>query len=469
MAQQRIGRIQWGNLTFGPGGRYHVTAIEGLDDLPDIRSDDMDRPGQHGTYTGPDYTGPRVIQVGLGLRGDTPDELRDLTLALRAATQPQETPAPMRLLDQDTLVYGKIRRRSIPYDAEHLWRTGTAALELYCADPYLYGLEERSASTTAYSPAAGRTYPLAYSGVAPATNLVLNPSATVNLNNTANYGANMNRTVHTADAWHGGTSILHTHSGATIAGTSWSIAPQPGGTTISIGAWVKPLTGTYTRGNLAWRSGSATLQTAPLTPQPPGVWSRVTATYTLAPGETCDNIGLSFEPIAAGATWLADAAMASPGSPLPPYGDGSMTDYGWSWTGTPHASSSVRTLTGAGRVYGDAGQSGRLSAFNGGSSPAYPVFRLDGPVANPSIEQVTTGAGLTIDGTLQPGEWLIIDTRTRAVLLNGSSPRRSWVRAGATWPLLQPGDNTIAYRGSALPGAPGQPSLLTATWRDTSL
>lgn len=284
MAQQALGRIQWGDLVFGPGGRYHVTAIEGLDDLPDIRGEDVTRPGQHGDYTGPDYTGARVIQLGLGLRGDTPDELRELTLGLRAATQPQRQPAPVLFLDQGILLYGKIRKRSIPYDAGNLWRTGSAALELYCADPYLYGIEERSTSTTAYSPSAGRTYPLTYA-----------------------------------------------------------------------------------------------------------------------------------------------------------------------------------------RSYGAAGTSGRVTAINDGASPAYPVLRVDGPVANPSIEQVNTGSTLVLDATIQEGEFLLIDTRTRAVLLMGSSPRRSWVRAGSLWPLLMPGVNELAYRGSALPGGSGQPSLLTVTWRDTSL
>jgi hypothetical protein len=97
------------------------------------------------------------------------------------------------------------------------------------------------------------------------------------------------------------------------------------------------------------------------------------------------------------------------------------------------------------------------------------VLRLDGPVATPAVEQVTTGGILQLDATLQAGEYVLIDTRSRAVLLMGSSPRRSWVRAGSVWPLLQPGSNEIAYRGSALPGAPGQSSLLTVTWRDTSL
>lgn len=279
-----FGQIQWGPLMFGPGTQYAVTTVSGLDDLPDIRTEDVERPGQHGDYTGPDYTGARTIQLGLGLRGEDPDDLRALSIALRSATQPQDQPAPLQFLDQGVLVYGKVRKRSIPYDAEYLWRLGDAALEIYCADPYLYGLDEQSASTTAYSPAAGRTYPL-------------------------------------------------THP----------------------------------------------------------------------------------------------------------------------------------------RTYGSAGTSGRVTAVNSGASPAFPVLRIDGPVANPAIEQVGTGANLTLDASLQVGEFLIIDTRSRAVLLMGTSPRRSWVRGGSSWPLLQPGSNELAYRGSALPGAPGQSSLLTVTWRDTSL
>ncbi len=284
MTQQRLGRIQWGSLTFGPGTPYMVTAVEGLDDMPDIRTEDIERPGSHGDFTGPDYTGARVIQLKLGLRASSPDQLRALTLAVRNATQPQTAPAALSFLDQDTLVWAKVRKRSLPYDAEHLWTIGDAALELYCADPYLYGLTEQSASTTAYSPSAGRTYPM-----------------------------------------------------------------------------VHP------------------------------------------------------------------------------------------------------------RSYGSAGTAGRIEANNGGGSAAYPLLRIDGPVATPAIEQVTTGGILTLDATLQPGEFVTIDTRSRAVLFMDASPRRSWVRAGSVWPLLQPGDNEIAYRGSTLPVAPGQTSLLTVTWRDTSL
>lgn len=466
MAQQRIGRIEWGDLTFGPGSRYHVTAIEGLDDLPDIRSEDMERPGQHGDYTGPDYTGARVIQLGLGLRADSPDELRDLTLALRAATQPQRQPEAMRLLDQDTLVYGKIRRRNIPYDAEHLWRTGSAALELYCADPYLYGLEEHSASTTAYSPAAGRTYPLAYTlGPVVARNLVLNPSAEVDLTNITAYSGTLVQD--TTDAQVGTACVQTTSTGATFSGPQFIIVTQAAGTVVTVSAWVKT-PGTGTTIFFALRSGSTTLGTASAGAPPAGVWTRVSVQLTVPVGQTCDRVAVAYNS-GTGIVWKVDGVMAETGVGAPSaYVDGDQPGCGWE--GLAHASASRRYGPGAtGRSYGSAGQSGRVTAVNAGSAPAYPVLRIDGPVANPSIEQTTNGAGLTLDATLGDGEYVLIDTRTRAVLYMGTSPRRNWLRSGAKWPSLTPGYNEFAYRGTALPGSPGQQSLLTITWRDTSL
>lgn len=439
MPQQQLGRIQWGDLTFGPGSQYAVTSIEGVDDMPDIRAEDVNRPDQHGDYTGPDFTGPRVVQLGLGLRGESPDDLRALTVALRDATQPQRQPAPLQLLDQGLLVYGKVRKRSLPYDAENLWSLGSAALELYCADPYLYGLDEQTASTTAYSPAAGRTYPLTY-GFTPVT---LNANSTFETDLTS---------------WVGNTGTLTRVSTQAQSG-SWSMQITPNGTSPS------------PRGE-----SERFAVTAGTTYRARG-WLRCTASRNGSVNVNWYNASNTFmsttsnsQPLTANTWTLVSAMMAAPAGAA--YGQLAPT-----LTGTPPATDLLFVdevafqqdfATGA-RSYGSAGTSGRLTAVNDGASPAYPVLRLDGPVANPSIEQVTTGGGITIDGSLQPGEFLTIDTRTRAVLLMGTSPRRSWVRAGSTWPLLEPGENEIAYRGAALPGAPGQTSQLTVTWRDTSL
>jgi LysM repeat protein len=462
-----FGQIQWGSLMFGPGTQYAVTTVSGLDDLPDIRSEDVERPGQHGDYTGPDYTAARTIQLGLGLRGDDPDDLRALSIALRNATQPQTQPAALQFLDQGVLVYGKIRKRSIPYDAEYLWRLGDAALEIYCADPYLYGLDERSSSTTAYSPAAGRTYPLVY-GPDPylARNLVLNPSVEINLTDVSAYNSSTVARI-TSDAQVGTASVQVTNGTGTFGGAQYTTVNEPAGSVITASAWVKA-PGTGTTVFFAFRSATTTLGTVTAGTPTTGVWTRVTATYTVPAGQTLASVAVAYN-AAPGVVWLADGMMAEYGVVTPStYVDGTQPDC--TWEGTPHDSPSrLPNPAVVSRTYGSAGTSGRVTAVNDGASPAFPVLRLDGPVANPSIEQVTTGSTLTLDASLQVGEFLLIDTRSRAVLLMGTSPRRSWVRGGSVWPLLQPGSNELAYRGSALPGAPGQSSLLTVTWRDTSL
>lgn len=439
MAQQRLGRVQWGDLQFGPGSPYAVTAIEGLDDLPEIRSEDVERPGQHGDYTGPDYTGPRTIQLKLGIHAASPDDLRALTLALRNATQPQTQPAALQFLDQGTLVWAKVRKRSLPYDAEYLWSIGDAALELYCADPYVYGLEEKSAWTNAYSPAAGRTYPLVY-GFTPVT-----------LNANTGFETDLS-------SWTGNTGTIarvntQAHSG------SWSMQLTPNGTSPSPRAesercavtagkpyraqgWLRCVTSRTVALNVNWYDASlvymsTSTNTVAVTAN---TWTFVSATFNAPAGAAFGQLAATVPstPPASDVLFVDDVALQ-------------------------------QDVASGFRTYGSAGTSGRLTAVNDGASPAYPVLRIDGPVANPAIEQVNTGAILTLDATLQAGEYLLIDTRTRAVLLMGTAPRRSWVRAGSTWPLLLPGSNELAYRGSALPGAPGQSSLLTVTWRDTSL
>ncbi|MFE3169335.1 phage distal tail protein [Streptomyces sp. NPDC059224] len=473
MPQQALGQVQWGDLTFGPGSQYAITSVQGIDDLPDIRSEDVARPSQHGDYTGPDWTGPRTVTLGLGLRGDSPDDLRALSLALRAATQPQMQPAPLQFLDQGVLVYGKVRKRSIPYDAEYLWRLGDAALEFYCADPYLYGLEEQSVSTTAYSPSAGRAYPLTYSGVTEVRNLVLNPSAEVDVANIAAYTSSgtaptiAQNTPGFGARW-GADTALVTYSAAATGGARYLLGESiPAGTPVRFIAYVYlPSTSGVSALQMLYFNGTTLINTpSSLTTPGAGGWNRIEAQFTVPVGQVCDGVGIRMTTTGASALHI-DGVMATPSSATQPYVDGDQ--FGCVWDGTPQASMS-RRVAGTGRVYGSAGTAGRLTAVNGGASPAYPVLRVDGPVASPAVEQVTTGGVLQIDASLNSGEYLLIDTRSRAVLFMGATPRRSWVRGGSSWPTLQPGANDLAYRGSALAGAPGQTSLLTVTWRDTSL
>jgi hypothetical protein len=157
-----IGRITWGGLTMGPGTQYAIADIPDLDDMPEIRAYDTDKVGAHGTWTGADYTGARLINLAITLRGTDPANLQTLTTALKAAMQPGQAPAQLGFPDRGVMVLGKIRKRSIPYDASYLWRTATAHVLIYCADPLVYSLVEHSLTTSAYAPASGRSYPRTY-------------------------------------------------------------------------------------------------------------------------------------------------------------------------------------------------------------------------------------------------------------------------------------------------------------------
>lgn len=176
-----------------------------------------------------------------------------------------------------------------------------------------------------------------------ARNLALNPSLEVDLANTSGYGANISRFWDTSQAKVGAAAMRMHHNGTTIAGSSWSIEPVSDGGTVQVAIWVKLPASGFTTGNLAWRSGSTTLKTQTLVPPTSGGWTEITGSYTLTSGQTCDNIGLSFQPTAAGTEWYADALMVENSDTLHPYVDGSQP--GCIWEGAANASVSRRVTS----------------------------------------------------------------------------------------------------------------------------
>ena len=101
-------------------------------------------------------------------------------------------------------------------------------------------------------------------------------------------------------------------------------------------------------------------------------------------------------------------------------------------------------------------------ATNAGAVEADVAYRIDGPVINPVIENLTTGATFSVGLTLDTGEYLLLDTAARTVLLNGTANRYHAVDAGSTWPTLAVGANVVRFSADTDTDA-----LLTMTWRDT--
>ena len=90
---------------------------------------------------------------------------------------------------------------------------------------------------------------------------------------------------------------------------------------------------------------------------------------------------------------------------------------------------------------------GQVVATNDGEFAAPWTAVINGPVTTPRIENVTTGATLTFNGTLGTGDTLTISSLDRTVLLNGTASRYSWLTAGSSWFDLPAGSSTVRFAG----------------------
>lgn len=103
---------------------------------------------------------------------------------------------------------------------------------------------------------------------------------------------------------------------------------------------------------------------------------------------------------------------------------------------------------------------GRITAVNAGSFPAPWVARIDGPVNDPRIEHVGTGQKIDLELAVDAGDYVLLDSATRSVLLNGTASRYSALTTDSTWFELAPGSNELAFRAAVSSAA-----TVTVSWR----
>ncbi len=115
-------------------------------------------------------------------------------------------------------------------------------------------------------------------------------------------------------------------------------------------------------------------------------------------------------------------------------------------------------------TFGAVSQGGTIYAVNAGTWWAEPLIRVDGPVTNPRVENITTGQTLELDLTVADGEFALFDVAARTVLLNGTASRYANLTDDSVWWRLAPGMNEITFRAST-------PSVaeLHLTWRSAWL
>lgn len=108
-----------------------------------------------------------------------------------------------------------------------------------------------------------------------------------------------------------------------------------------------------------------------------------------------------------------------------------------------------------------AGGSG--NAYNGGTSPAPWVVTITGETPGPKIILGETGESLDLSTlTIATGDTLVIDSKDRTILYNGTSSRRGLLTPASRWFFLNPGSNTVQFTPSGV-----STGNMTITWRDT--
>jgi len=97
-------------------------------------------------------------------------------------------------------------------------------------------------------------------------------------------------------------------------------------------------------------------------------------------------------------------------------------------------------------VFVESTTNGDVNAQNDGTFPVAPVLRVDGPITNPTIENLEQGKTLELDIVVAGGDFLLIDTEARSIMLNGTASRYSSLLPVSEWWDLEPGANTIRFR-----------------------
>lgn len=110
---------------------------------------------------------------------------------------------------------------------------------------------------------------------------------------------------------------------------------------------------------------------------------------------------------------------------------------------------------------------GTGAVTNAGTVAAPWTGRINGPLTNPAITHVEQNRTLDFDvnGGLVLGgsDYVLVDSRARSVLLNGTADRRNTLDLGSQWFDLDPGSNTIGFAADAGSGS------FTISWRDATL
>jgi len=111
-------------------------------------------------------------------------------------------------------------------------------------------------------------------------------------------------------------------------------------------------------------------------------------------------------------------------------------------------------------TFGTVGVGGEQSLTNAGTFSTSPVFKINGPVDDPRLINVSTDETWHWEGNVPSGSYLTVDMENRTVMLNGTASRYSGLTSSSTFWVLAPGVTSVQYRAAAYTA-----STAVASWR----
>jgi len=166
-------QFQFGSYQFGGAGSVHqIASVDGLESLPDIRTQDDNRGYNDGMFTGRDFLSGRNLTMEiLTFAGNGNSAFQNFQL-LQNSLIPQTTGTTtlqflLSQYDTEMQVGARVRSRRATVDPEYTFGYIRAQYMFFCPDPRYYSNTSTTVSlipTTVLGRSYNRTYNLAYGG-----------------------------------------------------------------------------------------------------------------------------------------------------------------------------------------------------------------------------------------------------------------------------------------------------------------
>ena len=153
-----------GQVFGGAGSPYQITAVDGLEGLPGIRSQDDNRGYNDGMFSGQDFLAGRHITVTMQVLASGMTSAQANLNTLQQALLPQKTgttPLYFQITGTEQFINARVRSFSVPITPDYTYGLITAQVTFFAPMPMYYDSTQQSA-TLQISPPPGRTYNRTY-------------------------------------------------------------------------------------------------------------------------------------------------------------------------------------------------------------------------------------------------------------------------------------------------------------------